>query len=105
MTIRNINGERFTLLATFKAIYENGGISSAAEVQGLTQSAVSKQLQKLREWFKDELFVRAAGRMEPTGKAVSLIERVEHISQEVAILSEAGEFYPALHLKSSFKVA
>ncbi len=104
MTIRNINGERFTLLATFKAIYENGGISSAADVQGITQSAVSKHLQKLREWFKDELFVRATGRMEPTEKAVSLIERVEHILQEVAILSETSDFDPAV-LSGVFTIA
>jgi len=104
MTIRNINGERFTLLATFKAIYENGSTRSAAEVQGVTQSAVSKHLQKLREWFKDELFVRAAGRMEPTEKAVSLIERVEHILQEVAILSEASHFDPEL-LTGVFTIA
>ena len=104
MTIRNINGERFTLLATFKAIYENGNIGSAAEVQGITQSAVSKHLQKLREWFKDELFVRALGRMEPTEKALSLIERVEHILQEVAILSEASHFDPAL-LRGVFTIA
>lgn len=104
MTIRNINGERFTLLATFKAIYENGSTRLAAEILGITQSAVSKHLQKLREWFKDELFVRAAGRMEPTEKAASLIERVEHILQEVAILSEANHFDPAL-LKGVFTIA
>jgi DNA-binding transcriptional LysR family regulator len=104
MTIRNVSGERFTLLATFKAIYENGSTSTAAEVLGITQSAVSKHLQKLREWFKDELFVRAVGRMEPTEKAVSLIERVEHILQEVAILSEASHFDPAL-LEGVFTIA
>jgi DNA-binding transcriptional LysR family regulator len=104
MTIRNISGERFTLLATFKAIYENGNISSAAEVQGITQSAVSKHLQKLREWFRDELFVRAMGRMEPTEIAVSLIERVEHILKEVAIISQASHFDPTL-LRGVFTIA
>lgn len=104
MTIRNINGERFTLLATFKAIYENGSTRSAAEILGITQSAVSKHLQKLREWFEDELFVRAAGRMEPTEKAISLIERVEHILQEVAILSETSHFDPEL-MKGVFTIA
>ncbi len=104
MTIRNISGERFTLLSTFKAIYENGSTRLAAEALGITQSAVSKHLQKLREWFKDELFVRAAGRMEPTEKAVSLIERVEHILQEVAVLSEESHFDPAL-LNGVFTIA
>jgi len=104
MSIRNVSGERFALLATFKAIYENGGISSAAKVQGITQSAVSKHLQKLREWFKDELFVRTAAGMEPTEKSISLIERVEHILQEVAILSEGSHFDPS-QLSGVFTIA
>ena len=95
MSKRNIGGERFALLATFKAIYENGGISAAAEVQGITQSAVSKHLQKLREWFHDDLFVRTARGMEPTEKSTSLIERITHILQEVSILSEARHFDPS----------
>lgn len=104
MTIRNITGERFTLLVTFKAIYKNGGISLSADALGITQSAVSKHLQKLRVWFEDELFVRAVGRMEPTEKAISLIERVEHILQEVEILSQSSHFDPAL-LKGVFTIA
>ncbi len=104
MSAKNIAGERFTLLATFKAIYKHGGISAAAEIQGITQSAASKHLQKLREWFKDELFVRTAGGMEPTEKSIDLIERVEHILQEVTILSEASYFDPSL-LDGVFTIA
>lgn len=104
MSNRNISGERFALLATFKAIYKYGGISAAAEIQGITQSAASKHLQKLREWFRDELFVRTARGMEPTHKSTSLIERVEHILQEVAILSEASYFDSSL-LDGVFTIA
>jgi len=104
MTNRNTAGERFALLATFKAIFENGNISTAADIQGITQSAVSKHLQKLREWFQDELFVRTARGMEPTEKSLALIERVEHILQEVAILSEARHFDP-LQLNGVFTIA
>ena len=102
--VKNIAGERFALLATFKAIYENGGITAAAEVQGITQSAVSKHLQKLRDWFNDELFVRTARGMEPTEKSNSLIERVEHILQEVAILNEAS-YFDASQLSGVFSIA
>jgi DNA-binding transcriptional LysR family regulator len=104
MSIRNISGERFALLVTFKAVYDNGGISAASEVLGITQSAVSKHIQKLREWFQDELFVRTVRGMEPTEKSTSLIERVQHILQEVAILSEASHFDPSL-LSGAFTIA
>lgn len=100
----NISGERFTLLTTFKAIYENGSLNAAADMLGITQSAVSKHLQKLREWLEDELFVRTARGMEPTEKSASLIERVDHILQEIAILSEASHFDPAL-LQGVFTIA
>jgi len=90
--MKTVSGERFVLLTTFKAIYENTGIGAAADVLGLTQSAVSKHLQKLRDWFEDDLFVRTAQGMEPTQKAMSLIDRVEHILQEVSILSESSHF-------------
>lgn len=95
MPNRNFGGERFSLLATFKAIYENGGISAAADVLGMSQSAVSKHLQKLREWFHDELFVRTVQGMEPTEKSISMIEQIEHILQEVSALSAASHFDPA----------
>lgn len=104
MSIRNVAGERFVLLATFKAIYNSGGISAAAESQGITQSAVSKHLQKLREWFQDELFVRTAKGMKPTEKSINLIERIEHILQEVSILSEASHFDPS-QLRGVFTIA
>ncbi|MFT7560515.1 MAG: DNA-binding transcriptional LysR family regulator [Flavobacteriales bacterium] len=42
--------------------------------------------------------------MQPTEKAISLIERVEHILQEVAVLSEASQFDPAL-LRGVFTIA
>lgn len=104
MSIKNISGERFQLLTTFKAIYNNGGISAAADVQGITQSAASKHLQKLRDWFEEELFVRTANGMEPTEKASTLIERVEHILTEMEALNQASHFSPA-QLKGVFTIA
>ena len=73
MTIRNIAGERFQLLTTFSSIYNCGSINAAANAQGVTQSAVSKHLQKLRDWFDDELFVRTSTGMQPTAKATALV--------------------------------
>lgn len=94
MSIRNTSGEPVQLLNTFKAIYEYGSISAAADIRGITQSAASKHLQKLREWFDDELFLRTAHSMEPTAKAISLIDRAEHILQEMALLFEDKAFEP-----------
>lgn len=104
MTVRNMSRERLQLLVTFKAIYENRSISLAADALGVTQSATSKHLQKLREWFEDDLFVRTASGMEPTGKAVAVIERVDHILQEMVLLTEEVAFDPA-SLQGVFTIA
>lgn len=104
MKIRNVAGERFQLLSTFKAIYTHGSIYAAANVQGVTQSAASKHLQKLRDWFDDELFVRTSKGMQPTAKAITLIERVEHILQEMDALHKESLFDP-LNIDGVFTIA
>ena len=94
MTKRNIQGEQIRWLATFKSVFDQRHIGKAAESQGLTQSAVSKHLGKLRLWFDDELFVRTAQGMQPTAKAMSIVERVEIILAEIDALTAASHFDP-----------
>lgn len=100
----NMSGERFQLLSTFKAIYDYGGISAAARNLNMTQSAVSKHLQKLRHWFGEELFVRTAKGMEPTTKADELIENVERVLFELENLGATSHFEPA-KLTGTFTIA
>ena len=104
MTKRNIQGEQFRWLATFKSIFDQRHIGKAAESQGLTQSAVSKHLGKLRLWFDDELFVRTAQGMQPTAKAMSIIERVETILSEIDALTAASHFELAT-VQSNFVIS
>lgn len=94
MPDRNIQGDRFQLLITFKAIFEQGSLVKAAETVSMTQSAVSKHLQKLRHWFNDDLFVRTTNGLAPTRKALSLISSIESILSELTELNAAGNFKP-----------
>ena len=48
------------LLSVFQEVYRERQISSAARRLGLSQSAVSNALARLRRAFGDELFVRTA---------------------------------------------
>ncbi len=91
----NNDGARLQLLKTFKAILDQRGIAKAADALGITQSAASKHLARLRAWFDDELFVRTAQGMQPTAKALSLAERVDAILRELDRLSAANPFDPA----------
>ena len=60
------------LLVVFQAIYRERQLTQAATTIGLTQSAVSQALGRLRVHFRDELFVRIPGGMEPTARAHSI---------------------------------
>lgn len=91
----NWNLENLHLLRSFKAIAEEGNVVAAAGALGVTQSAVSKHLARLREWLGDPLFVRTARGMQPTPRALELMERVDTILGEVGRLTETGTVDPA----------
>jgi len=55
----NLRGIDLNLLPVFEAAYEEPTLSRAAERLGMTQSAISHALARLREVFNDELFVRS----------------------------------------------
>ena len=57
------------LLTVFDKIYTTRNLTKAAETLGLTQSAVSQALGRLRLHFEDELFFRVPNGMEPTARA------------------------------------
>lgn len=60
------------LLMLFHQVWTHRSVSAAAEHMGLTQSAVSHSLARLRRLFDDQLFVRAGGAMVPTPRAAAL---------------------------------
>jgi len=86
MTIRNI--EHLPLMASFQAILEEGSVVAAARSLGVTQSAVSKHLARLRDWLGDPLFVRTDGGMRPTPRALELQPRIEAILDQAARLTD-----------------
>ena len=63
------NLESLPLLATFQALLDHGGVMEAAHALGLTQSAMSKHLARLREAYGDPLFVRTLKGMRPSPRA------------------------------------
>jgi DNA-binding transcriptional LysR family regulator len=64
------------LLSVFQEVYRERQISAAARRLGLTQSAVSNALARLRRTFGDELFVRTAHGMQPTPLAQQMAEPI-----------------------------
>ena len=85
------------LLHVFNAIYQTRSVSVAASNLHLTQPAVSKQLNRLREFLEDPLFVRTNDGMSPTPRATALAGPIRQALSEVgnAIERQIG-FDPAV---------
>ncbi|TFW33721.1 LysR family transcriptional regulator [Massilia horti] len=84
------------LLAVFQEVYRERQISKAARKLGLTQSAVSNALARLRRTFDDELFVRTGGGMQPTPFAQQVAEPVGAAMLQIGLaLNQRSQFDPA----------
>ncbi len=60
------NNLDYNLLQTFVLLYKHRNLKAVGRALGVTESAVSKHLSKLREQLDDQLFVRDAQGFEPT---------------------------------------
>src|ERR1700683_1524995 len=71
------------LLRVFDAIFQTRSVTTAASNLHLTQPAVSKQLNRLRELLEDPLFVRTNDGMAPTPRAEALSAPIRQALTEV----------------------
>ncbi|WP_058619766.1 LysR family transcriptional regulator [Methylobacterium indicum] len=85
----------FKLLIVFDAIMRERHVTRAGERLGLSQSAVSHALQRLRRAFDDELFVRGPEGMAPTPRALDLAEPVRRALAEIEGALHQDHFDPA----------
>ncbi len=91
-------------LRTFLVVLEERSVSRAAERLGVTQSAVSHTLDKLRVIFEDHLFVREGRGIESTARARTLRPSVENILDNLKSLTDQRKFDP-LKEPMSFTIA
>ena len=85
-----------TALCVFAALMEEAGVGRAADRLGMTQSAVSHALRRLRALWDDPLFVRTPSGMAPTAKALRLAPDVADAVRGLERLVASGApFDPA----------
>ncbi len=93
------------LLVSFDALVSERSVSRAAEKLGVTQSALSHALKRLRVVFGDPLLRRGPRGMEPTERALSLRESVKAVLAEIhSIVSTRIVFDPAT-TRRTFKLS
>ncbi len=71
------------LLLILDAMYEERSTVVVARRLNISQPTVSFSLNKLREFFGDELFVRQGSRMQPTPFAETIYEPVRRVVETV----------------------
>ncbi|TXI84982.1 HTH-type transcriptional regulator LeuO [Cupriavidus sp. H19C3] len=92
----NLRALDLNLLVIFDALMSERHVTRAANKIAMSQPAMSNALARLRHIFKDELFIRGAGGMEPTPRALELGEAVQQILRQTErLLSSDVEFDPA----------
>jgi DNA-binding transcriptional LysR family regulator len=83
------------LLLVFDALATERSVTQAAAKIGLSQPALSNALARLRILFRDPLFERAAGQMQPTPRARQLLAPLsEAISKLREVLETQAAFRP-----------
>jgi len=93
MDIRSLD---LNLLPVLHALLREQGVTRAARELGMSQSALSSALARLREALGDPLFVRTGRGMLPTPRAQALAEPLEAMLAQVqAMWLAGGGFDPA----------
>ena len=93
-----------TLLLTFDEVMASGKLSAAASRLGLTQSAISHAVKRLREIFDDELFVRTPRGVQPTTRALALRAPVSEALRLLGGAVGSASFDPE-HDERVFRIA
>lgn len=81
--IENLKNVRMDLLPVLYALLKTGGVTSAARLLGLTQSAVSQHLKTLRNVFNDGLLVPVGRTLQRTEFADSLEEPLSRLMEDI----------------------
>src|ERR1700761_2637972 len=83
------------LLRVFDVLLDERSVTRTGARLGLTQSAVSHALNRLRYVLGDELFVRGPAGMQPTPRAVEMGPQVHAALNQLSAALAPSDFDPA----------
>jgi DNA-binding transcriptional LysR family regulator len=105
MTARNIRQTDLNLLIALNVLLEERNVTHAADRLGLTQSAASRMLGRLRATFDDPLFVRTSRGLTPTKRALNIAAPLrEYLAGLEKLLVESDSFDPTT-ARRRFRIA
>jgi DNA-binding transcriptional LysR family regulator len=104
MRITQLRRADLNLLVVFTVLAEERNASRAATRLFLSQPAVSRALQRLRDMFHDDLLVRTAAGFEPTLQGQRLIDELEVMLPRLDRLLSGSSFNPEME-QARFRIA
>ena len=104
MRLTQLRQADLNLLVVFAVFAEERNVSRAAERLLLSQPAVSRALQRLRDMFHDNLFVRTAEGYELTPQGQRLLQELEVMLPKIDRLLSGSSFDPTVE-HAAFRLA
>jgi DNA-binding transcriptional LysR family regulator len=101
---RTLRSANLNLIPVLRALLKEASVSRAAETLGLSQSATSGALARLRELLDDPVLVQVGRQMRLTPRAQELILPLEQLCGALEDLLRSDSFDPA-HTEHQFVVA
>lgn len=92
------------LLVAMNVLLTELHVGRSAEILFLSQSAMSRTLQRLRDLFEDQLFYRKATGLQPTVKAEQIAKVLPSLLQSLNTIFEHEQFDPELY-DGEFKIS
>lgn len=93
------------LLVTLDVLLRTESVTAAAQELGLSQSAVSHALGRLRDLFEDELLVRSGRAMVRTGRGQELMEPLRQVLGQLEGVISGGGVFDAKTSEAEFEIA
>jgi DNA-binding transcriptional LysR family regulator len=91
----NLRGLDLNLLVPLQALLEERSVTRAAMRVNLSQPAMSRVFERLREAFSDELLIRSGKKYALTPRAAALLEELTLVLPKVESLWQKKPFSPA----------
>lgn len=99
-----MKNQELHLLYVFSAIMTEGSMTRAADRLAMTQPAVSNAVSRMRDLWKDPVFVKKGRNIEPTSYALGLWEQIRGPMQELSYAVDASHFEPET-ARRQFRIA
>ena len=103
-SIQRLSAIDLNLLVVFAALARTRHVTNAAKLVGITQPAMSHALQRLRDLFEDQLFVKSSQGMVLTPLAEKLANEVQSLTQHVDQLIYGAEEFSPKTLERTFRL-